>query len=96
MTKLEGRITQIISPGEISHYFWRSTHSFLKGKYLIIIEGKDVPQRIIARFLYTLHHLGEYPTWSLISDSCEYKVGDIVEFPIDVCYNSSYFLTVAR
>lgn len=96
MARIEGRIIQIISPSEISHYFWTIAHSFLKGKYIIVIERKDLPQNIIGRVSHNLHHLGENAVWSLISDPCEYKVGDIAEFPIDVCYNSSYFLTVAR
>jgi len=96
MTKLKGRITQIISPGEISHYLWRASHSFLKGKYFIVLEREDIPQNFIARFLHGLRHLAENPYWNLLSDSCEYKVGDIVEFDVDICYNSADFLMVAR
>ena len=74
--KIKGIVTKIIKPEETKDYM----PSIIENKYNIVIESLNLPKGFFKRLFYKYKNVWY---WAIVSDSCNYKIGDIVELEIE-------------
>lgn len=90
---LEGRIIQIMKKEKLRSYFLFHIPKEVRGKDIIIVERKDIPQKKMQRLWFALKHIGREMTWwILVDDKEDLKEGDIIAAEVSICYDNACYL----
>ena len=88
--KISGIIKQIIKPEEHDNYFSNSFSRNIKGRFFIVVEDKNAPKG----GLFNMFFIKPKYIHTIIMNTCNNRVGDLVEFNVIDVYEKSEFLTL--